>query len=176
MLRPSASRPPGASLAAALEMATQSADAIWLRHIEPALDSYMGLVFEGMVEEAYYRLQRSLDLPLVAEWGRWEGLDRDRQPLEIDVAARLLDGRVLTGAIKWNRSPVDVRVHTQHMTMLDRLARSGVAWAHDALDPDAPLLYAAAGGFTDRFRQAALATRSEVRLWTLDDLYRPLPA
>lgn len=114
----------------------------------------------------------ALDLPLVKEWRRWEGVDRTRQPLEIDVAAHLLDGRVLTGAVKWNRHPVDVAVHTNHLALLDRLAQSGVGWAHEASDPQSPLLYVAAGGFTQRFRQAALAARAEVYLWDLADLYR----
>jgi len=90
----------------------------------------------------------------------------------MDIASRLIDGRVLTGAIKWNRNPLDVHVHTEHLSMLDRLARSGVAWAHDALDPASPLLYVASNGFTDRFRRAAESSRDEVYLWTLDDLYR----
>jgi hypothetical protein len=29
----------------------------------------------------------------------------------------------------------------------------------------------ASGGFSERFRRAATATREEVYLWTLDDLY-----
>jgi uncharacterized protein len=154
-------------------LATQSPRAVWEHHIEPQLDAYMGLVFEGIVEQAYYRLQEPLDLPLVEEWGRWEGVDRNRRPLEIDIASRLMDDRVLTGAIKWHRGEVDVNVHTQHLAMLDRLAESGVAWAHVAREPDSPLLYVAASGFTQRFREAAAATREEVYLWTLDDLYRP---
>lgn len=154
-------------------LATQSPRAVWEHHVAPHLDTYMGLVFEGMVEQAYYRLHEPLGLPLVEEWGRWEGVDRNRKPLEIDVACRLMDERVLTGAIKWHRGEVDVGVHTQHLAMLDRLAESGVAWAHVAREPTSPLLYVAASGFTDRFRRAAEATREEVHLWTIDDLYRP---
>lgn len=152
-------------------LATQSPRAVWERHVEPNLDSYMGLVFEGMVEEAYYRLHEALGLPLVEEWGRWEGVDRKRNPLEIDIASRLMDGRVLTGAIKWHRGKVDVGIHTQHLAMLDRLAESGIAWAHAAREPTSPLLYVAANGFAERFRAAATATREEVHLWTLDDLF-----
>jgi AAA+ ATPase superfamily predicted ATPase len=157
-------------------LATQNPGAVWERHIASHLDTYMGLIFEGMVEEAYYRLQPTLGLPLVKEWGRWEGVDRTRQPLEIDIASTLLDRRVLTGAIKWYRNPVDVEVHTHHLAMLDRLAQAGVAWAHEARKPAAPLLYVAASGFTDRFRRAATASRDEVHLWTLEDLYRPTDA
>jgi hypothetical protein len=40
--------------------------------------------------------------------------------------------------------------------------------------PTSPLLYVAADPFTERFRQAAAATRAEVYLWTLDDLYSVL--
>jgi uncharacterized protein len=156
-------------------LATQDPDAVWKGHIERSLNSYMGLIFEGVVEQAYYRLQSALELPLVQEWGRWEGLDRNRNPLEIDIASRLMDGRVLTGAIKWNRRKVDVDIHTEHLSMIDRLAQSGVGWAHEAREPSSPLLYVASGGFTDRFRQAAVASREEIYLWTLSDLYADSP-
>jgi hypothetical protein len=153
-------------------LATQSPAAVWRTHVAPRFDTYMGHIFETIVEEAYYRLQESLDLPLVEEWGRWEGVDRVRKPLEVDIAALLIDKRVMTGAVKWKRSEVDVQVHTEHLSMLTRLADAGVAWAHRALDPGSPLLYVASSGFTDRFRRAAEASRDEVYLWTLDDLYQ----
>jgi AAA+ ATPase superfamily predicted ATPase len=153
-------------------LATQSPAHVWERHIEPRLDAYMGFIFEGMAEQAYYLLGEPLELPLVREWGRWEGVDRGKKPLEVDVASLLLDGRVLTGAVKWNRRPVGEGVHTRHMEMIERLANSGVAWAHKARRAEAPLLYVAAGGFTDRFKEVALASRDEVYLWTLEDLYR----
>jgi hypothetical protein len=54
-------------------LATQAPRAVWEAHVAPNLDAYMGLVFEGMVEEAYYRLQGTLELPVVREWSRWEG-------------------------------------------------------------------------------------------------------
>ena len=154
---------------------TQDPASVWERHIAPNLDAYTGLIFEGVVEEAYYRLQAHLNLPLVREWGRWEGVDRNRQPLEIDIAATLMDKRVLTGAIKWWQVPVDVDVHTRHLEMLDRLSQAGVGWAHEARNPAAPLLYVGANGFTERFIQAARATRDEVYLWTLDDMFMNLP-
>lgn len=130
----------------------------------------MGLAFEGVVEEAYYRLQNTHKLPLVRECGRWEGLDRNRNPLEIDVASVLMDIRVLTGAVEWSKNTVDVNVHTDHLVMLDRLAQAGVGWAIETRKPSSPLLYVAADGFTDRFPQAASAARDEVYLWTLRDL------
>jgi len=152
-------------------LATQDAAAVWEAHVAPNLDAYMGLVFEGMVEEAYYRLQGAFGLPLVREWGRWEGRDRNRRPLEVDIASVLMDGRVLTGAVKWRRKKVDVDVHLGHLAQIDRLAESGVHWAHEARKASSPLLYVASGGFTDRFRAAARASRDEVHLWTLADLY-----
>jgi uncharacterized protein len=156
-------------------LATQNAGAVWEQYVAPNLDSYMGLIFEGIVQEAYYRLQERLSLPLVREWGRWEGVDRNRKPLEIDIASTLLDGRVLTGSIKWYKKPVDVAVHAEHLEMLDRLSQSGVSWAHAAIAPESPLLYVAASGFTDRFVKAARASRDEVYLWTLDDIFQPIP-
>ena len=155
-------------------LATQNPAVVWERHIAASFDAYMGQIFECVVEEAYYRLSERLRLPLVREWGRWEGADRHRRPLEMDVASTLVDKRVLTGAIKWNRDEVDVDVHTEHMSMLTRLADSGVAWAHRALDPASPLLYVGSGGFTERFRKAATASREEVYLWTLEDLYQEI--
>lgn len=153
-------------------LATQSPAAVWRAHIAPRFDAYMGHIFEAIVEEAYYRLQGPLGLPLVEEWGRWEGVDSERRSLEVDIATVLMDKRVLTGAIKWNRDEVDVQVHTEHLSMLTRLADAGLAWAHRALAADSPLLYVASNGFTGRFRRAAEASRDEVYLWTLEELYR----
>jgi len=153
-------------------LATQDPTAIWTNHVEPRFDAYLGHVFEAVVEEAYYRLQAPLGLPIVKEWGRWEGLARDRRSVEIDIVCDLADGRCMSGAIKWNRAKVDVQVHLDHLEMLGRLAYSGVEWAHRALEPDAVLLYVASNGFTDRFRDAAQASRSEVYLWSLGDLYQ----
>lgn len=155
-------------------LATQNPAALWRARIAPSFDGYIGHVFETIVEEAYYRLQDPLGLPLVTEWGRWEGVDRERRPLEIDIASVLADDRVLTGAIKWQRREVDVRVHTDHMSMLARLAESGVGWAHHALEPESPLLYVASSGFTSRFRRVAEASRDHVLLWTLRDLYQEI--
>lgn len=67
---------------------------------------------------------------------------------------------------------MDVQVHTDHLSMLTRLADAGAGWAHRALEPESPLRYVASNGFTDRFRRAAEASREEVYLWTLTDLHR----
>jgi len=47
-----------------------------------------------------------------------------------------------------------------HLHSLERLAASGVKWAHRAQEPDAPLLYLAAGGFTEEFVTVARASRN----------------
>jgi AAA+ ATPase superfamily predicted ATPase len=153
-------------------LATQDPAGIWRDLVEPRFDTYMGHLFETIVEEGYYRLQVPLGLPVVKEWGRWEGLDRDRRPVEIDIASELGDGRLMSGAVKWNRAKVDVQVHLEHLEMLSRLASAGVEWAHRALDPGSALIYVASNGFTDRFRKAAEASRNEVYLWSLVDLYQ----
>jgi len=130
-------------------------------------------MFEQIVEQAFYRLQARLHLPIVHEWGRWEGKDRNGKSLEMDIAAALTDGRVLSGAVKWNTRPLDRKWHFHHLEMVDRLASSGVKWAHAANASDAPLLYVAAGGFAKEFEDAARASRQHVYLWTLADLYKP---
>lgn len=90
----------------------------------------------------------------------------------MDIVAPLVDGRVMTGGIKWNARPLEAKWHYQHMAMLERLVHAAVPWARDAAQPRAPLIWIAAGGFTDEFRDAARRDRHEVYLWTLEDLYR----
>ncbi|MPY89192.1 MAG: AAA family ATPase [Luteitalea sp.] len=145
---------------------------VWNTHIRPELDSHMGYDFERIVEQAYHRLRVKHQLPIVREWGRWEGRDRTRTPVEMDIACTLADGRVLTGAVKWNRRPVGVEVHERHLAAIERLAASGVRWAHAAKERAAPLIYVAAGGFTRGLVSAARNSRPTVALWTLEDLYR----
>jgi hypothetical protein len=130
---------------------------IWQDHIQKDLDTYMGLVFERMTQQAYLRLRRLARLPIVREWGRWEGLDREFRQIEIDIVARRTDGGMLTGAVKWSAKRVGISLHTQHLEMLRRLSESGYAWAREALAPKAILLYVAAGGFDPTFTQQAEA-------------------
>jgi hypothetical protein len=111
----------------------------------------------------------------VQEWGRWEGTDRDGRSLEIDIVAPLARGGVLTGAVKWNRDPVGVELHFAHLDMLNRAAHSGRKWAHDALEPESPLLYVAAGGFAEEFEEVASRSGHRVVCWDLKDLYASVP-
>lgn len=145
---------------------------VWREYVAPRLDTYMGHIFERMAEQAYARL--GAKLPMVREWGFWEGLDSERKPLEMDVASVLADGRIMTGGIKWNAKPLTPEWHVHHLQMLDRLSASGVKWAHAARERSSPLIWVAAGGFTRAFEDAVRASRDEVILWTLKDLYPSL--
>ncbi len=89
----------------------------------------------------------------------------------MDIVAPLVDGRVLTGEVKWNTAPLEPKWHYHHMAMLERLRAAGQKWAHDAAKPEAPLIWVAAGGFTPEFEVAVRSEREEVYLWTLADLY-----
>jgi hypothetical protein len=148
---------------------------VWETAVAPRLDGYMGLEFERIAAQAYDRRALELGLPMVERWGRWEGVDRARRSLEIDIVAPLADGRTMTGAIKWDAARVGAGVHHGHLEMLRRAADAGRAWAHAALRPDAPLFYVAAGGFTRSFREEVAASGHPVVLWTLEDLYAPQP-
>ncbi|MEX2542013.1 MAG: ATP-binding protein [Trueperaceae bacterium] len=148
-----------------------SADRVWREKIEPYLDTYMGHEFERLVQQAYDRLAGKMKLPLVVEWGRWEGSDRNRRSLEFDVVARLGDSRCLTGSIKWNRKPIGAKVLWDHLGMLERARDSGLAWAAQALEPDAPMLFAAAGGCTSGFQDAVTEVMRTVYLLDLETVY-----
>lgn len=147
---------------------------VWARRVASHLDTYMGHEFERIAMQAYDRRREELGLPLVEQWGRWEGTDRDRQSLEIDLVARLSGGAggdILSGAVKWNQAPIEPEVHYSHLDMLRRAAEAGRKWAHQAREAAAPILYVAAGGFTDDFLQAARETGRPVTCWSLEDLY-----
>jgi AAA+ ATPase superfamily predicted ATPase len=147
------------------------AERVWESSVAPHLDTYMGHEFERIAAQAYDRRSAAQGLPLVQRWGRWEGLDRARQSMEIDLIASLLDGRVLTGSVKWDNAPISPRVHLDHIAMLRRAADAGRRWAHQALEPDAPILYVSAGGFSDAFFDAVRGSERPVKCWSLGDLY-----
>jgi hypothetical protein len=148
-------------------------DEIWTAEVEPRMNDYMGWsVFEGIVAEGFLRHHERWGLPAPREWARWEGQDRNRRAIEIDIAAELDDGRVLTGEVKWSTRPVDTDLHFELRRDLQDLAASGQAWAHEALDParSAGHLYVSAGGFTPHF-QARAKEEGNVRLIDLEMLY-----
>lgn len=106
-------------------LAMGAGETVWRERIAPDLGAYMGKVFEPMCAAAYRRLHQQWGLLDATIWERWEGQDRNRRSIEIDVVARLTDGRVLTGEIKWSSRPVDDDVHRDLCRDLEDLSRSG---------------------------------------------------
>lgn len=154
-------------------IASSGARTVWDERLATsAFPTYVGQhVFEEVVGQAYRRWRKARQLPAVAEWGRWAGRDRNRQDIELDVVVRLLDGRMLTGSAKFRNRKADVSVLLEHLDALKRLAAGGPAWANEALEPAAPLLFVSAAGFTDSFHQAANDLGHPLITWTLDDLF-----
>ena len=149
---------------------TGEAEQVWTSEVRPRLGTYMGRVFEDMCREAYRRHHARWGLAGAHTWGRWEGQDRARRSIEVDVVADLDDGTVLTGEFKWSKKEVDLEVHLHLERDLADLARSGKGWAERALSPRGAHLYVSAAGFTDYFRQKA-AEHGRIRLVSLEDLY-----
>lgn len=147
---------------------------VWERQVRPRIDTAMGSVFEQIARQGFERYHEDWGLPDDADrWARWEGQDRNRRSIEIDVVAELDDGRFLAGEIKWSRRPVGIEIHRDLSRDLEDLSRSSRAWAHRALDPakSAGRLYVSAGGFDGSLRDLA-DERPELHLVQLEDLYR----
>lgn len=153
-------------------LATGDPKTVWEARIEPNLDTYMGKVFEEICQEAFLRHHARWRLPGPVVWARWEGSDRGRRSIEIDVAAELDGGRLLTGEVKWSSSPVDYDLHLIHVRNLEDLGESGHAWAREALDPGSSHghIYFSAAGFTELFRRKA-EENDRLRLIDLPELY-----
>lgn len=158
------------------ESAIQTAGpgAVWKERIASGQwGPYVGQeVFEDVVRQMYLRHMDERDLPRIEEWSRWQGRDRRRADIEIDVVARLLDGRMLTGAIKFRSRAAGARLLLDHVSALERLRDSGEGWAREALATDAPFLFVSTGGFGRSFEEV----RSEqdgrpIMTWGLDDLF-----
>lgn len=156
---------------------TAGAGPVWRKQIAPRTwPTYVGQhVFEDVVKEAFRRKQRRELVPPVEEWGRWEGLDRTREPVEIDVVSRLLDGRMLTGSVKYRSRAASATVWTDHVEALQRLQTSGKGWAREALEPDAPFLFVSRSGFASSFDaiQGEDPDRPVIR-WSLSSLWEGL--
>ncbi len=149
------------------------ANEVWRTSVAPALDTYMGKAFEGMAHQAYTRYHEDWGLPADTAWSRWEGQDRNRRSIELDIVATVDDGRTLLGEIKWSSRPIGPDPHTRLLRDIEDLANSGHKWAHDAMRPDgARYIYYAAAGFTDSF-EALARQDSRIRLISLRDMYTP---
>ena len=154
-------------------IAASGAETVWRERLgEQVFPAYVGKeVFEDVVRQAYLRHRGARELPAVEEGGRWEGQDRDRRDTEIDLVARLLDGRVMTGSAKFRRRPADATVLLDHLDALQRLAASGRAWAADALRPEAPKLFVSAAGFKESFHGVAGDLGHTLLTWAVGDLF-----
>lgn len=154
-------------------IASAGAETVWRERLAgQVFPTYVGLhVFEDVVRQAYLRHRAAKGLPAVEEWSRWIGRDRDRKDVEIDVVARLLDGRMLTGSAKIRTRPADAGVLVQHLGDLERLAASGRGWAREALEPGSPMLFVSTAGFKQSFRDAAADLEHPITLWTAEDLF-----
>ena len=91
-----------------------------------------------------------------------------RQPVELDIASRTEDGRLLAGEVKWSTDSRGPSLHTGVLDKLSRLAVSGQGWAKEV--DDALFLYVSAAGFAPEM--AALQQADpRVHCLTLSDLY-----
>lgn len=155
-------------------IAAAGAQAVWDRRLaDQVFPTYVGQhAFEDVVGQAWLRLAPGLDLPAIEGWSRWAGKDRDRREIEIDLVARTLDGRMVTGSAKMRSKWASSDVLLDHMTALQRLADSGRSWAARALEPDSIFLMASASGFTKSFRHVADGLPQQVVSWDAEALFK----
>ncbi len=146
----------------------EAPDIVWGALIAPRLDTFMGRIFEGIVHEAYQRYAAKWGLPGLKTWGHWEGVDRERQPIQLDITSRTDNGRLLAGEVKWAAEPKGPSLHTGVLDKLSRLAVSGQGWAKDV--DTALFLYVSAGGFGPEMTALQQAD-PRVHCLTLSDLY-----
>jgi AAA+ ATPase superfamily predicted ATPase len=123
--------------------------AVWQHHVEPVLNEYMGKVFERICLQALQRYHADWGLAGATTWARWKGQDRNRRSIEIDTVARLDDGRLLTGEMKWSSRPIGLAVQMDLQRDLQDLAASGYGWAREARAPErsAGHFFVSAAGF-----------------------------
>lgn len=153
---------------------TAGAGSVWKdRLARDAWPTYMGQhVFEDVVRQAYLQLQDDRDVPIVSEWGYWQGQSPNGEAVEIDAVCRLLDGRMMTGSVKYRSRPASASVWTDHVQKLTQLRGSGRKWVHEALKPDAPFLFVSRSGFTDSFHEVRREhPERPVIAWALEDLF-----
>lgn len=140
---------------------------VWEGSVENALDTYMGRLFERIARRALLRLCGQWGLPEVSVCSRWEGMDRNRRPIELDVVGELAGGGMITGKVKWSSGPVGPEVHWRLKRDLEALAASGRHWAADALG--GRFVHFSAGGFSDRMLEVAAGDGS-LTLVTLEEM------
>lgn len=145
----------------------------WNELVEPRLSTYMGLIFEQFLPQAWERIFVPQGLPSVREWSRFEGQDKHRNPVEIDIVAPFMDGNMLTGAVKWNEKPIELEMLlTGHIKSLERLGDGGLKWAKQALSKNSYVVVVSASGYSAPFNPTSHIS-SIVQQVSLIDLYSP---
>ena len=143
-------------------------DNVWETSILPSLDIYTGFIFEDMARQALLRFNENLHLPVIKTCARWEGKDRYKRSIEIDLVGVFSNGEMLSGEVKWSSSPIDPEIHFHLRRDLEDLAASGVNWANHALN--GKFIYFSAGGFSEYMKQLARENPS-ITLVTLADMF-----
>ncbi len=143
-------------------------DSVWETSIEPFLDTYMGPVFENTVRRTLLRFNAELELPVVSTCSRWEGTDRNRRSIELDIVGEFDSGEMFTGEVKWSSSPVNPDVHFQLKRNLEDLAASGQSWGNRALH--GWFVYFSAAGFSEYMMRLA-EERTRIVLVSLEDMF-----
>ncbi len=141
---------------------------VWDHQVAPSLNTYIGHVFEHVCRESFVHYHQNWELSIYDSWGRWEGQDRNRKDIEIDIVARLVSGLRLTGEIKWSSSSVDVGLYYEHKNNLEALSSSGRKWAHQALKEGGQIYFSAAG-FSKQFQE--LAKDKHITLIDLEKMF-----
>ena len=162
----------GIGLQAESAVATLGPEAAWKAWIEPEVfPAYVGRqVFEDVARQACRRWGPEQGLPAVAQWGRWAGLDRTRNEVEIDLVGRTLAGEVVTGSVKFRSRQANAKTYLDHVAALQRLADSGLGWAQEALAPQSAFWFVSAAGYTPSFYEVVQRGRPTIA-WTIDDLF-----
>lgn len=145
---------------------------VWRDDVEPHLDTYTGKVFESVARQALLRFHERWDLATSVDIARWEGQDKGRRSIEIDLVCRLSDGSIATGEVKWSSRPVGPSLHFDLLRNLEDLAQSGLAWAKDAQLDSAAFIYVSAAGFVPEFG-SLVRDDPRVRLIDLEHLFEP---
>lgn len=146
-------------------------DSVWETSILPSLNTYTGLIFEDVARQALLRFNDNMNLPVIATCNRWEGTDKNRRSIEIDIAGRFDSGEMFSGEVKWSSSPVDPDVHFHLKRNLNDLAASGKSWANHALS--GKFIYFSAGGFSEYMKKYA-KDNSSITLVSLKDMFPDL--
>lgn len=136
-------------------------DKIYDPVIKKHYPDYMGLIFEQMCRE--YLFLYAEDVPVVlSDIGSWWGTDsKEKKEVEIDVVGTPVEGNeYIIGSCKYKNSPVGV----DELELLKHYA--------DVFGKGEKYHYYifSKGGFTEGLQE--LADKSEVRLVTLQDMYK----